>query len=95
MRDQELGYPALKTMARTSLQHAFVQGEPLWRDLNTLTPAPACARSAGGMDGARCRAFLARSPRARLQRDLERRFGWFERRAAQMLAEQAPAAATR
>ncbi|HEU4884685.1 MAG TPA: hypothetical protein VFT45_20685, partial [Longimicrobium sp.] len=57
VRDQNLGYPALKTMARTSLQHAFVQGEPLWRDLNTLTPAPVCARSAGGMDGARCRAF--------------------------------------
>jgi adenosine deaminase len=75
-------------MARTSLQHAFVQGEPLWRDLDTLTPAPACTRSAGGMDGARCRAFLARSPKARLQRDLERRFGWFETRAAQMLAEQ-------
>lgn len=96
VRDQNLGYPALKTMARTSLQHAFVQGEPLWRDLNTLTPAPACARSAGGMDGARCRAFLARSPKARLQRDLERRFGWFETRAAQMLAEQAaPAGAAR
>ncbi|HEX5872896.1 MAG TPA: hypothetical protein VFY65_20835, partial [Longimicrobium sp.] len=92
VRDQGLGYPALKTMARTSLQHAFVQGDPLWRDLNALTPAPACARAAGGWDGARCRAFLARSPRARLQRDLERRFGWFEARAAQMLAERtAPA----
>jgi hypothetical protein len=44
------------------------------------------------MDGARCRAFLARSPKARLQRDLERRFGWFETRAAQMLAEQAATA---
>jgi adenosine deaminase len=88
VRDQNLGYPALKTMARTSLQHAFVQGEPLWRDLNTLAPTPACARSAGGMDGARCRAFLSRNPKARLQRELERRFGWFETRAAQMLVEQ-------
>jgi hypothetical protein len=88
VRDQNLGYPALKTMARTSLQHAFIPGEPLWRDLNTLTPTPACARSAGGWDGARCRAFLARNPKARLQRDLERRFGWFETRAAQMLMEQ-------
>ena len=94
VRDQNLGYPALKTMARTSLQHAFVQGEPLWRDLGTLTPTPACARSAGGWNGARCRAFLARSPRARLQRDLARRFGWFETRAAQMLmARTAPASA--
>lgn len=88
VRDQDLGYPALKTMARTSLQHAFIQGEPLWRDLASLTPAPACA---GGWESARCRTFLARSPRARLQRDLERRFGWFERRAAQMLAEPQPA----
>jgi adenosine deaminase len=94
VRDQNLGYPALKTMARTSLQHAFVQGEPLWRDLGTLTPVAACGRSAGGWNGARCRAFLARSPKARLQRDLERRFGWFETRAAQMLMERtAPASA--
>lgn len=88
VRDQALGYPALKTMARTSLQHAFIQGEPLWRDLNTLAPTAACA---GGWETSRCRAFLARSPRARLQRDLERRFGWFERRAAQMLASPEPA----
>ena len=95
VRDQNLGYPALKTMARTSLQHAFVQGEPLWRDLDALTPAPACARSAGGLEGARCDRFVARSPRARLQRDLERRFAAFERQAAQMLAAPVPAGAAR
>jgi adenosine deaminase len=93
VRDQNLGYPALKQMARTSLQHAFVAGEPLWRDLNSLAPAAACAASAGGMEGARCDAFVARSTRARLQRDLERRFAAFEQQAAEMLASPVPPAA--
>ena len=93
VRDHGLGYPALKTMARTSLQHAFVEGEPLWRDPAALTPAPACARAAGGMEGARCRAFLAGSTKARLQHELERRFAAFERRAAEALAERAAPAA--
>ncbi len=83
VHDQALGYPALKTMARTSLQHAFIQGEPLWRDLDTLTPAAPCARSAGGWNGARCRRFIGRSPRARLQWRLERDLAAFEARVAQ------------
>lgn len=84
VRDQGLDYPALKTMARTSLQHAFVQGEPLWRDVAAGTPVADCARSAGGLDGARCRRFLAGSPKARLQRQLERDFAAFEAQAAEM-----------
>ncbi len=81
--DQNLGYPALKMMARTSLQHAFVDGDPLWRDLSSLTPAAPCAPSAGGMQGARCRAFVRRSPKAMLQWRLERDFARFETQAAQ------------
>ncbi|HEY0023083.1 MAG TPA: hypothetical protein VGB24_09235 [Longimicrobium sp.] len=81
--DQNLGYPALKMMARTSLQHAFVDGDPLWRDLSSLTPAAPCAPSAGGMQGARCRAFVRRSPRAMLQWRLERDFARFEAQVAQ------------
>jgi hypothetical protein len=83
VHDQGLGYPALKTMARTSLQHAFLQGEPLWSDLDTLTPAPACARAAGGWNGTSCRRFVARSPRAALQWRLERDLAAFETRVAQ------------
>jgi adenosine deaminase len=83
VQDQGLGYPALKTMARTSLQHAFIAGEPLWRDLDALAPASACAPSAGGWTGARCRRFIAGSPRARLQWRLERDFAAFEARVAQ------------
>jgi hypothetical protein len=83
VRDQNLGYPALKMMARTSLQHAFVDGDPLWRDLSSLTPAAPCAPSAGVMQGARCRAFVRRSPKAMLQWRLERDFARFEAQAAQ------------
>jgi len=78
-RDQGLDYRALKTMARTSLEHAFVGGESLWTDRRRWTPAPACA-GAGGLDSAACRALAARSPRARLQIDLERAFRTFETR---------------
>ncbi|HEY7767966.1 MAG TPA: hypothetical protein VIB55_07270, partial [Longimicrobium sp.] len=84
--DQNLGYPALKMMARTSLQYAFVEGDPLWRDLSSLTPAAPCAPSAGGMQGARCRAFVRRSPRAMLQWRLEHDFARFETQAVQSMA---------
>jgi adenosine deaminase len=83
VQDQGLDYPALKTMARTSLQHAFVDGAPLWRDLPAGRMAAECAPATGGMDGARCRRFVARSPKARLQVELERDFASFERRVAE------------
>ncbi len=78
-REQGLDYRALKTMARTSLEHAFVQGESLWADGRRWTLAPACA-GVGGLDRAACRELAARSPRARLQIDLERAFRTFETR---------------
>jgi adenosine deaminase len=84
VQDQGLDYPALKAMARTSLQHAFVEGAPLWRDLPSLALAAECTSAAGGVDGARCRRFAARSPKARLQLRLERDFATFERRVAEM-----------
>ncbi|MBW3628693.1 MAG: adenosine deaminase [Gemmatimonadetes bacterium] len=80
VRDQGLGYPVLKKMARTSLAHAFISGEPLWMDLSALTPVPDCAPAAGGLDGARCVAFTRRSQKAALQRELERGFRIFEAR---------------
>jgi adenosine deaminase len=86
VRDQGLDYPTLKTMARTSLQHAFIEGEPLWRDVLAGAPVAACAPAAGGMDGARCRAFARRSPRAALQLRLERDFAEFEEQVAETAA---------
>jgi adenosine deaminase len=84
VRDQGLDYRAIKTMARTSLQHAFIGGAPLWRDVAAGVPVAECARAAGGLEGARCRRFVERSPRARLQRQLERDFAAFEAQAAEM-----------
>lgn len=83
VQDQGLDYRALKEMARTSLQYAFVDGAPLWRDLSAGQLAAECAPSAGGLDGARCRRFAESSPRARLQLRLERDFADFERQVAQ------------
>jgi hypothetical protein len=77
VQDHGLGYSALKTMARNSLEHAFVEGESLWRDAQPGVPAAACAGS-GGMVAASCRALVERSVKARLQWQLEQAFGAFE-----------------
>ena len=82
VEEQGLGYRDLKAMARTSLEHAFVEGASLWSDGRRFTPVAACAPAAGGLTGARCGAFVAGSTRARLQRDLELGFRDFEARRA-------------
>ncbi len=89
-REQGLGYLELKTMARNSLVHAFVEGESLWRAADGFEPVPDCAADAGGLEGRRCRERVARSAKARLQWELERAFAAFEREQA---AEPAGAAA--
>ena len=85
-REQGLGYVALKTMARNSLHHAFVEGESLWADPRAFTPVADCRMP----EGRRCLAFVNRSPKARLQLALERAFADFEARHA---AQPAPATA--
>lgn len=82
--DQGLDYPTLKRMARTSLEHAFIRGASVWRDLRRDLPVSECAPAAGGMQGERCRVFAESSGKARLQRDLERAFTAFEARYASM-----------
>jgi adenosine deaminase len=82
VEEQGLGYVALKAMARNSLQHAFVEGKSLWRNPRELTPVTDCAPAAGGMEGKRCRDFIGRSPKAKLQWELERDFREFEREMA-------------
>jgi hypothetical protein len=82
VEEQGLGYRDLKAMARTSLEHAFVEGASVWSDGRRFTPVAACAPAAGGFAGARCGAFAAGSARARLQRDLELGFRDFEARRA-------------
>lgn len=94
-REQGLGYVKLKTMARNSLEHALVEGESLWRDGRSFAPVAECAAPGGGMAGERCRAFTARSPRARLQWELERAFADFERLHAAAAPDRVPVAKDR
>jgi len=78
VEEQGLDYAALKEMARTSLRHAFVQGDGVWREGRAFVPVAECAPAAGGWAGTRCAALASRSPRARLQRNLELAFRDFE-----------------
>ncbi|MES2305507.1 MAG: adenosine deaminase [Gemmatimonadota bacterium] len=78
VRDQGLSYQVLKRMARTSLQFAFVEGASLWQDFARLKSVAACGGVLGGMQSARCAAYVAANPRARLQWQLERDFSTFE-----------------
>jgi adenosine deaminase/adenosine deaminase CECR1 len=78
--DHGLGYLQLKSMARTSLQYAFLPGESLWADAKRFLPVAQCARDVGGAnvvsDG--CKQYLAGSEKARLQMKLEAELKTFE-----------------
>lgn len=81
-QDQRLTYPQLKTMARTSLEFAFVAGASLWRERGRFDrPVAACTgeRPGPGAPSTTCEQFLASSDKARLQWALERDFAAFER----------------
>lgn len=80
VQDQGVGYPALKTMARTSLEHAFVEGPSIWSDFEGLRPVEECAAAAGGFAGERCAAWADGSTRGRLQRQMELDLAGFEAR---------------
>ncbi|HUQ03988.1 MAG TPA: hypothetical protein VM261_15930 [Kofleriaceae bacterium] len=80
--DQELGYRQLKTLARNSLEHAFLPGPSLWTSVATGQPVAECAATetmgVGDPPNASCEQFLSGSERARMQWELERRFLAFE-----------------
>lgn len=82
VQDQHLDYRTLKKMARISLEKSFLQGASLWTDFKALASATECAPSAtawyGDTPTPACQAFLAASPKATLQWELERRFRVFE-----------------
>ncbi len=73
VQEQNIGYRQLKTMARNSLQYAFVQGASYWQDVAKLRPAAACAKDKLGAKGvsAQCQRYLDDNPKAKLQRKLE------------------------
>lgn len=79
--DQGLGYLQLKTMARNSLQYAFIAGQSLWSDGRKFVPVGQCARDVADMrlTSNGCRQFLAGNEKGRLQWQLEQDFNAFER----------------
>lgn len=79
--EQNLGYVDLKRSARTALEHGFMGGESLWAapdDFRVRTAACAGLIGADTRPSTSCSALLQRSPRARMQWELERRFAVFE-----------------
>lgn len=77
-----LTYTDLKTLARASLDHAFLQGESLWADIDDYRPTRACSGDiiGGTKPSAACSALLRRSPKAAAQWRQEADFLKFEQR---------------
>ena len=80
--DQDLNYTQLKSMARTSLEHAFVEGQSLWRDAHKFLRVKECAtdRPGGENLSSTCDAYLKTNTKAKLQWALEKQFVEFEAR---------------
>jgi hypothetical protein len=80
--DQDLTYAQLKAMARTSLEHAFIAGESLWRDGHKFLRVKECAgdRPSAEKLSAACDGFLHASAKANLQWQLEKELAKFESR---------------
>ncbi len=78
--EHALGYTQLKTMARTSLEHAFLTGASLWADARKFTTVPQCVgdRPGGRAMSAACRRFISGSDRAKVQWELEEAISGFE-----------------
>jgi adenosine deaminase len=79
--EQRLDYMGLKKMARTSFEHAFLNGESIWAvPDNFARRKPACAANitASSKPGAACNALLKSSERAAAQWELEHRYAVFE-----------------
>jgi hypothetical protein len=80
-QEQGLGYAQLKTMARNSLEYAFIPGGSLWTDSRKFVPIAQCAQDVARMklDSSACRQFVVSSEKAKLQWQLEEDFQTFER----------------
>jgi adenosine deaminase len=79
--DQNLTYVDLKNMARTSLEHAFLQGESLWAAPDDFTHRKsACAApiTAAATPTPACADLLQANEKAAEQWEMERRFAVFE-----------------
>jgi hypothetical protein len=76
-----LTYQQLKTMARTSLEHAFLPGASLWAQTAPFKRTAACASDIPGapQPSSACGRLLQSSERARVQWELEGAFVSFEK----------------
>ena len=80
VQSYELSYSDLKQMARQSLEHSFLPGSSLWKDMRETSPVPACESGIHGAPTDDCQSFLAANERARMQWKLEQEFTTFEKR---------------
>ena len=78
--DQQMSYVQLKTMARNSLQYAFIPGASLWLDAKKFIKVPQCANDSPPKPSPRCEQFLKSSDKADLQWGLEAELSSFENR---------------
>lgn len=79
--EQHLDYMELKRVARTSFEHAFLNGESIWAgpdDFSRRKPACAAAITATSKPNDACASFLKSSERAAAQWELEHRYAAFE-----------------
>jgi adenosine deaminase len=77
-----LSYLDLKQMARESLEHSFLPGESLWRDIDHAQIAARCGgeRAKPATTSVSCQAFLTGSEKARIEWKLEQEFAAFEKK---------------
>jgi adenosine deaminase len=82
VQDQGLGYVQLKTMARNSLQYAFIAGGSLWSDANAkgFVPVKQCTEdiAAAKLVSKGCQKYVSSSDKAKLQWQLEENLKAFE-----------------
>jgi adenosine deaminase len=81
VEDFGLSYTKLKTMARTSLEHAFLPGGSVWAQTAPFKLTAACAGDTPGapQTSPACRNLLQSSERARVQWELEAELARFEK----------------
>jgi hypothetical protein len=77
-QEQGLGYTELKAMARTSLQHCFVDGQSLWQDAKHFVRVEQCGHSNPHSVSQECIDFLRLNRKADMQWRLEQDFDDFE-----------------
>ncbi|MCP4540076.1 MAG: LysM peptidoglycan-binding domain-containing protein [Chloroflexi bacterium] len=80
VKEQNLDYIQLKTMTRASLEYAFVEGDSLWRDFDSLAPVSDCTGITWNITqpSTSCQQFLDENLKAQLQWELEAALWEFE-----------------